>query len=126
MSLEGAKFICLDEAGNHGEMVLAKGRKFTVGYYVSCDFVLADERAKGVHCEIECDAFGRVSNQNYKLNLINKIIHIFLYVLKQLPLIHYVLLLLLDFITFLFVFIFDLMFVCFLSFVFFICLFSFR
>lgn len=61
MSLEGAKFICLDEAGNHGEIVLAKGRKFTMGYYVSCDFVLVDERSKGVHCEIECDAFGRVS-----------------------------------------------------------------
>ncbi|KAM7361203.1 uncharacterized protein ACRADG_010465 isoform 2-T2 [Cochliomyia hominivorax] len=64
MSLEGAKFICLDEAGNQGEIVLAKGRKFTVGYYVSCDFVLADERAKGVHCEIECDAFGRVTIRN--------------------------------------------------------------
>ncbi|KAI8129417.1 Laminin subunit beta-1 [Lucilia cuprina] len=64
MSLEGAKFICLDEAGNHGEIVLAKGRKFTMGYYVSCDFVLVDERAKGVHCEIECDAFGRVTIRN--------------------------------------------------------------
>lgn len=61
MSLEGAKLICLDEAGNHGEIVTAKGRKFTLGYYVNCDYVLVDERAKGVHCEIECDAFGRVS-----------------------------------------------------------------
>ncbi|GBP93320.1 hypothetical protein EVAR_67963_1 [Eumeta japonica] len=59
MTLEGAKLICLDAAGNHGEIVRAKGRKFTMGYYVNCDFVLVDERAMGVHCEIECDAFGR-------------------------------------------------------------------
>ncbi|TMW51838.1 hypothetical protein DOY81_003083 [Sarcophaga bullata] len=64
MSLEGAKLICLDEAGNHGEIVMAKGRKFTLGYYVNCDYVLVDERAKGVHCEIECDAFGRVTIRN--------------------------------------------------------------
>lgn len=61
MSLKGAKFICLDEAGNHGEIVVAQGRKFSMGYYTNCDYIMADKRAKGVHCEIVCDPFGRVS-----------------------------------------------------------------
>lgn len=74
MSLEGARFICLDEAGNHGNIVLAKGRKFSVGYYTSCDLPIADERAKGIHCTIECDAFGRVSVYKKKSWL-----HVFLF-----------------------------------------------
>ena len=73
MSLDGAKLICLDEAGNrlpegaadgvklNAVEILAKGRKFTVGYYTNCDLFIADSRAQGVHCEIQCDAFGRVS-----------------------------------------------------------------
>lgn len=74
MSLEGARFICLDEAGNHGNIVMAKGRKFSVGYYTSCDLPIADERAKGIHCTIECDAFGRVSVYKKKSWL-----HVFLF-----------------------------------------------
>ncbi|XP_067640933.1 microtubule-associated protein futsch isoform X2 [Eurosta solidaginis] len=93
MALDGAKFICLSEAaaaansvatettpssvdgkvaGSSTEDALAeqntvidaKGRKFTVGYYMSCDYVLEDSRAEGVHCEIQCDAFGRVTIHN--------------------------------------------------------------
>lgn len=60
MSLESAKLIRLDEAGNQCETIVANGRKLTLGYYMSCDYVLTDPRAKGVHCEIECDALGRV------------------------------------------------------------------
>uniref|UniRef100_A0A1A9X1X5 FHA domain-containing protein n=1 Tax=Glossina brevipalpis TaxID=37001 RepID=A0A1A9X1X5_9MUSC len=65
MSLEGAKLIRLDEAGNQCETIVAKGRNLTLGYYMSCDYVLKDRRAKGVHCEIECDALGRVFIQNF-------------------------------------------------------------
>ncbi|XP_075145548.1 uncharacterized protein LOC142220346 [Haematobia irritans] len=64
MTLDGAKFICLDEAGNRGKIIEAKGRKFSVGYYTSCDLTIDDERAKGVHCTIECDAFGRITIRN--------------------------------------------------------------
>ncbi|XP_039971309.1 mucin-17 [Bactrocera tryoni] len=89
MALDGAKFICLSdaaaadateatptettgvEAGGIGDastseniVIEAKGRKFTVGYYMNCDYVLEDSRAIGVHCEIQCDAFGRVTIHN--------------------------------------------------------------
>uniref|UniRef100_A0A0K8UL40 FHA domain-containing protein n=1 Tax=Bactrocera latifrons TaxID=174628 RepID=A0A0K8UL40_BACLA len=88
MALDGAKFICLSnaaaadateatpteatgvEAGGIGDastsenIIEAKGRKFTVGYYMNCDYVLEDPRAIGVHCEIQCDAFGRVTIHN--------------------------------------------------------------
>ncbi|CAD6995869.1 unnamed protein product [Ceratitis capitata] len=89
MALDGAKFICLpdtaaadvaettpaavatgDVAGNSAtaslpeNVIEAKGRKFTVGYYMNCDYVLEDQRAIGVHCEIQCDAFGRVTIHN--------------------------------------------------------------
>lgn len=93
MSLEGAKFICIDEAGNHGEIVLAKGRKFTMGYYVSSDYVLVDERAKGVHCEIECDAFGRVSNIHILFFFNNEFTfysHFILIVFFMVSLIHFI------------------------------------
>uniref|UniRef100_A0A1A9Z8H1 FHA domain-containing protein n=1 Tax=Glossina pallidipes TaxID=7398 RepID=A0A1A9Z8H1_GLOPL len=65
MSLESAKLIRLDEAGNQCETIVASGRKLTLGYYMSCDYVLTDPRAKGVHCEIECDALGRVFIHNF-------------------------------------------------------------
>ncbi|KAI9576242.1 uncharacterized protein LOC119642638 [Glossina fuscipes] len=65
MSLESAKLIRLDEAGNQCETIVANGRKLTLGYYMSCDYVLTDPRAKGVHCEIECDALGRVFIHNF-------------------------------------------------------------
>lgn len=86
MALDGAKFICLSDAAaadatekmatattrveaggisdassSENIIIEAKGRKFTVGYYMNCDYVLEDPRAIGVHCEIQCDAFGRVS-----------------------------------------------------------------
>ncbi|XP_053956923.1 titin [Anastrepha ludens] len=91
MALDGAKLICLsDEAaaaagvseatptastgdvtGDSADAAIvenavieAKGRKFTVGYYMNCDYVLDDPRAIGVHCEIQCDAFGRVTIHN--------------------------------------------------------------
>ncbi|XP_054082915.1 mucin-16 isoform X2 [Zeugodacus cucurbitae] len=89
MALDGAKFICLSdaaaadatettpttttgvEAGGIGDastseniVIEAKGRKFTIGYYMNCDYVLEDPRAIGVHCEIQCDAFGRVTIHN--------------------------------------------------------------
>lgn len=61
MTLEGAKFVCLDETGNHDRIILAKGRKFSVGRYTTCDLILDDVRVENVHCAIEADAFGRVN-----------------------------------------------------------------
>lgn len=66
MSLIGAKFICLDEKEEQYQVIEAKGRKFTIGYYMSCDYVLDDKSSKGYHCEINCDAVGRVSMDGYR------------------------------------------------------------
>lgn len=59
MSLDGAHLNFVDASGvsvSHA----AKGREFNVGSYLSCDLVLPE--AERVHCEIKCDAFGRVSS----------------------------------------------------------------
>uniref|UniRef100_A0A1I8ML69 Uncharacterized protein n=1 Tax=Musca domestica TaxID=7370 RepID=A0A1I8ML69_MUSDO len=65
MTLEGAKFVCLDETGNHDRIILAKGRKFSVGRYTTCDLILDDVRVENVHCAIEADAFGRITIRNF-------------------------------------------------------------
>lgn len=58
MSLDGAQLNFINAAGVT-EKYAAKGRKFIVGSYLSSDLVLSD--AQRLHCEIQCDAFGRVS-----------------------------------------------------------------
>ncbi|KAH8353851.1 hypothetical protein KR084_008938 [Drosophila pseudotakahashii] len=61
MSLEGARLRYEDE---NGETVVlaAKGRTFQVGSYFNCDLLL--EQEERLICEINCDAFGRVTIYN--------------------------------------------------------------
>lgn len=58
MSLDGAQLNFVNASGVTVEHA-AKGRKFNVGSFLGCDLVLPD--AERLHCEIQCDAFGRVS-----------------------------------------------------------------
>ncbi|XP_062122696.1 uncharacterized protein LOC133836318 isoform X2 [Drosophila sulfurigaster albostrigata] len=62
MSLDGAQLSFVDAAGISVAHA-AKGRKFNVGSYLGCDLVLPD--AERLHCEIQCDAFGRVTIYNH-------------------------------------------------------------
>ncbi|KAH8310686.1 hypothetical protein KR044_002571 [Drosophila immigrans] len=62
MSLDGAQLSFVN-AGGISVAHSAKGRKFNVGSFLGCDLVLPD--AERVHCEIQCDAFGRVSIYNH-------------------------------------------------------------
>ncbi|XP_032584114.1 microtubule-associated protein futsch isoform X3 [Drosophila mojavensis] len=65
MSLDGAQ---LNHVNADGISVAypAKGRKFNVGSFLGSDLMLPD--AERVHCEIQCDAFGRVTVYNYSVN----------------------------------------------------------
>ncbi|XP_017861997.1 PREDICTED: titin isoform X2 [Drosophila arizonae] len=65
MSLDGAQ---LNHVNADGISVAypAKGRKFNVGSFLGSDLMLPD--AERVHCEIQCDAFGRVTIYNYSVN----------------------------------------------------------
>lgn len=63
MSLEGGHLQCLDETGAVLQTVHAKGRKLTIGYFMTCDIVLKDKRSKSIHCEIEMDPLGKVSKE---------------------------------------------------------------
>lgn len=58
MSLDGAQLIFVNATGVTKKHE-AKGRKFIVGSFLGSDLVLPD--AERLHCEILCDAFGRVS-----------------------------------------------------------------
>lgn len=58
MSLDGAQLNYVNAAGTTVAYT-AKGRNFNVGSFLGCDLVLPD--AERIHCEIQCDAFGRVS-----------------------------------------------------------------
>lgn len=58
MSLDGAQLNFVNASGATVAHA-AKGRKFNVGSFLGCDLVLPD--AERLHCEIQCDAFGRVS-----------------------------------------------------------------
>lgn len=58
--LSGAKLIVLNNNGEHEKIIKAKGRQLTIGHYASCDYPISHPTAEGVHCEINCDAFGRV------------------------------------------------------------------
>jgi len=60
MSLDGAQLSFINAAGVL-EAHSAKGRKFVVGSVFGSDLVLTD--AERVHCEIQCDAYGRVSSK---------------------------------------------------------------
>ncbi|KAH8358677.1 hypothetical protein KR093_001700 [Drosophila rubida] len=62
MSLDGAQLSFVNADGISVAHA-AKGRKFNVGSYLGCDLVLPD--AERVHCEIQCDAFGRVTIYNH-------------------------------------------------------------
>ncbi|TDG46803.1 hypothetical protein AWZ03_006687 [Drosophila navojoa] len=65
MSLDGAQ---LNHVNADGISVAypAKGRKFNVGSFLGSDLMLPD--AERIHCEIQCDAFGRVTVYNYSVN----------------------------------------------------------
>ncbi|KAL7728305.1 hypothetical protein ACLKA6_007407 [Drosophila palustris] len=65
MSLDGAQLNFVNATGVSVAHA-AKGREFKVGSYLGCDLVLPD--AERVHCEIKCDAFGRVSIYNHSRN----------------------------------------------------------
>ncbi|KAH8417281.1 hypothetical protein KR222_007876 [Zaprionus bogoriensis] len=62
MSLDGAQLNFVNGAGV-AVAHAAKGRKFNVGSFLGCDLVLPD--AERLHCEIHCDAYGRVTIQNH-------------------------------------------------------------
>ncbi|XP_030374851.1 titin [Scaptodrosophila lebanonensis] len=64
MSLDGAQLMHVNAAGV-SEAHPAKGRKFIIGSYVDSDLELAD--ADRLHCEIQCDSFGRVTIRNNSL-----------------------------------------------------------
>ncbi|XP_032592832.1 titin isoform X2 [Drosophila grimshawi] len=66
MSLDGAQMSCVNAAGGSTVAYTAKGNKFTVGSYLGCDLVLPD--AERIHCEIQCDSFGRVTIYNHSRN----------------------------------------------------------
>ncbi|XP_017004532.2 fap1 adhesin [Drosophila takahashii] len=63
MFLDGARLRYEDE---NGETVVlpAKGRTFLVGSYLTCDLFLEGPQDERLVCEINCDAFGRVSIHN--------------------------------------------------------------
>ncbi|KRF78890.1 microtubule-associated protein futsch isoform X2 [Drosophila virilis] len=65
MSLDGAQLNYVNAAGTTVAYT-AKGRNFNVGSFLGCDLVLPD--AERIHCEIQCDAFGRVVIYNHSSN----------------------------------------------------------
>ncbi|XP_034488712.1 titin [Drosophila innubila] len=65
MSLDGAHLNFVNASGVSEEHA-AKGREFIVGSKLSCDLVVPE--AERVHCEIKCDAFGRVTIYNLSDN----------------------------------------------------------
>ncbi|XP_033150961.1 uncharacterized protein LOC117135097 isoform X2 [Drosophila busckii] len=62
MSLEGA-YLSIESSDGITVSHAAKGRKFNIGSYLDCHLVLPD--AERIHCEIQCDAFGRVTICNH-------------------------------------------------------------
>jgi len=60
MSLDGGRLRYEDENGKT-VVLAAKGRTFQVGSYYNCDLILEGPEEERLICEINCDAFGRVS-----------------------------------------------------------------
>ncbi|EDW85115.1 uncharacterized protein Dwil_GK12783 [Drosophila willistoni] len=64
MFLDGAQLCYVDKDGV-ALSVAAKGRTFQIGSSMGCDILLTEDYVDRLLCEINCDAFGRVTIHNH-------------------------------------------------------------
>ncbi|XP_068154014.1 fap1 adhesin [Drosophila tropicalis] len=64
MFLDGAQLCYVDKDGV-AVSVAAKGRTFQIGSSMGCDLLLTEDYVDRLLCEINCDAFGRVTIHNH-------------------------------------------------------------